>query len=237
MKEDRLKKLWQENPAPDVTYTLEEINAYRAQKSSDTQRDIRRNITFDIIYKSAIAAGLATLLFLVKAPPHLPWIIALLLLVDVGLIVFDRQFLKKADMLDESEPILASLRRKRTFLQESYRPFIFLGALSNPLLILTGFFFYFYFKYGEIRMAAPWEDPVLYIILLIGYLLALWAALPFYQQRRRELEECLEDMDDTQVATQKIAAHRRRRRQYMIMFAILAVVGLGLFFILLWQNK
>jgi Ca2+/Na+ antiporter len=233
MKEDKLKEIWQQGENDRPKYTLAEIAAYREQKSKDTTRNLRLEVLFSTGYKSVVALGILILLFLIPGQLNIQLIMAILLLCTLGLIALDFRYLKKVNQINETGTIMETLQQKLRLLQTEYRQFLFWGALTNPLFILTGFFYYFLFKYGEITMESPWEDPVLYGFLLIGYLIALLAALPGYRMRIAEVRECMEDMDEQYMASRKIVEQKKQKRRFFIVAAILVLGGILFLLILL----
>ena len=240
MEDDKLKNIWKKATGfPEKSkYTLAEIASYKQKKARDTNRNIRRGILVDIGYKAVIILGLIVHLFLQGTKDsQVFWIIGGLILLTVVLVGINLQFIRRLDQLTESNSILENLQQKIAYLRTTYRPFLFLSPLSNFLFILTGFFFYYHFKYGAIQMDPPWEDPVLYGFLILGYLIGFWAALPFYRMHLRELEECLEDLDDQFMAGLKIREHQRRKLLYYIIGATLLLVGIVVFLIVLYQSR
>lgn len=233
-KELDLKQIWksaQRAGDPQKKYTMKEIMLYRQRQSSETTRGILWGIKFDMFLKAMLLLGFVILLILLPGDPVVRFVSLGMVGVTLGLIFTEFHFIRQLDQLGDSAAILDSLRQKIDYLRSYYRPFIFIGALTTPILMLCGFFFYYYFKYGEIRMGGPGEDWPLYFLLFIGYLVGILSAYPFYRQRRRMLSECLRDLDDEDLAAQTIAEQQYRRRRFVII-SIIGVV-LGLLFLLL----
>lgn len=236
MKEIDLKELWKSAQAAgeqQKTYTMEEIMQYRKRQSKETARDILRGIQFDMGLKALLLLGFGALLLLLPAASPAAWAALGLTVLILALIFTEFHFLRKFDQLHDTDAILDNLKQKLDYLRRYYRPFLFIWALSAPIFMLCGFFFYFYFTYGEIRMEAPAEDPVLYLFLLLGYAIGLLGAYPLYRSRKQVLSECLHDLDDTELASQKIAEQQRRKWRFLLIASILILVGVLLFLFLL----
>jgi hypothetical protein len=54
-----------------------------------------------------------------------------------------------------------------------------------------------------------------------------------YRSRKQVLSECLHDLDDTELASQKIAEQQRRKWRFLLIASILILVGVLLFLFLL----
>lgn len=237
MNELDLKRIWKSAQAAgdqQKKYTMEEILMYRKRQSRETSRGILWGIKSDIALKAVLLFGFGVLLLILPVgSPGRPVALVLIGLI-LALIFLEFHFIRKLDQLGETDAILNNLKNKIGYLRHYYRPYIFIGALTNPILMLCGFFFYFYFTYGEIRMAGPAEDPVLYLLLLLGYALGVIGTYPFYLSRNRDLTECLHDLDEDDLATQKIAGQQYRKRRFLIIAFILILLGLLLFLFLLF---
>jgi MFS family permease len=237
MEEIDLKKIWKtagEDELKIKKYSLNEIQLYRTKKSKQASRTSRTGILFDIFYKIAVSAGYIYLLIILDY--QFPWqiIITCLLAALLILAAAELGFLKKLNLISESDSVIENLQKKYDFLKTTYKKFIFFSALSNPFFVTGGFFLYFYFKYGEIKMAAPFEDPVLYIFIVISFLISLAGQWPFYKIQLKDLKESIEDLDDDKIAGLKIEEAIRRRKKIIVISSILLLTGVLFLLILIF---
>ena len=73
---------------------------------------------------------------------------------------------------------------------------LYVGALSNSLIFLSGSLYYFYFKYGEIRPLDLTDYLVFGGAILIAYVLGAAVNLAAMKFQVRQLESCLQEIDE-----------------------------------------
>lgn len=228
MEETDLKNMWKKaggNESKIKKYSLSDIESYRTKKSRQVSKSSRGGILFDIFYKIAAAAEYIYLLIFLNS---FTWqiIITCLLAALCVLIVVELGFLKKFNLISESDSIIGNLQKKYDYLKTTYRKFIFYSALSNPFFVAGGFFLYYYFKYGEIKMGTPFEDPVLYVFIIISFIISLAAQWFPYKSQLKDLKESIENLDDDKIAGVKIEEAVRRRKKIIIISSILLLAGI-----------
>ena len=236
MEETDLKNIWKKaggNESKIRKYSLADIESYRTKKSRQVSKSSRAGILFDIFYKIVTAAEFIYLLIFLNASA---WqiIIACLLAALCILIAVELGFLKKFNLISDNDPVIDNLKKKYGFLKITYKKFIFYSALSNPFFVTGGFFLYFYFKYNEIKMGTPFEDPVLYLFILISFIISLAAQWFPYKSQLKDLKESIEDLDDDKIAGVKIEEAVRRRKKIIIISSILLLAGVLFLLILLF---
>ena len=224
-----VKQIWksaQKDELLNKRYSLEDIHKYRKYKSHQTSKSIRRAIIFDILYKSVVMMELLYLLIFLDYQFPYQIIVGLLMLVAISLVFVEMNFLKKLKLIKETDSVIEIIRRKLDYLSNTYNKFIFISAFTNPLFVLAGFFLYFHFKYNEIRLETPSEDPVLYLILLVAFALSFFAQQPVYRMQRKELQESINEIDDVEFASVKIEESKQRRRYLIAAFTLLILAGI-----------
>ena len=236
MEELDIKNIWRiagEKEFETKKYSLADIQSYRTKKSKQISGSGRAGIIFDIFYKTAtIFEFIYLLIFLNYQYPFQIIIICLLAAVCI-LIAFELGFLKELNLISESDSVIENLQKKYSFLKTTYLKFIFASALSNPLFITGGFFLYFYFRYNEIIMGTPFEDPVLYLFIIISFLISLVSQWMPYKIQLKDLKESIEDFDDTLTASVKIEEANKRRKRIIIISSVLLLAGVLILLILL----
>ncbi len=239
MEELDLKKIWADGQAGISKHQMvsrEEIDLFRQTQSRDVSSSMHRLITFDILLKVAVALGYVTFIILLEGQISVQWISGLLALTCLGMVLEEVRFLKALAKIDESGSILETLRKKIDFHERYYRKYILRSAVTSPMLILCGFFFYEMLKYEKVNMGFPWETPVPYIFLIIGFLISYFASRPFYRIRLEELNNCLEVLDDQYKAYSTIQYQRKRKRNLIILFLMISLLGILIFLVLIWMR-
>jgi len=229
MKTDDIKQIWKSANTDETVgkqYSLKEIQEYRKKKSRQFSQSGKRIIYFDIGFKGLLVLALLYLITFQVAEPVYQQIIVVLISVTAILLGMNFIYLKKLEKIKETDAVMNNLKNQLHYFKNTYRNFIINSSFSNPIFVVTGFFFYFQFKYHEIRMGTPWEDPVLYLFLLAAFIISLGAQWANYRNELKELTEAIKDLDDESIASLKIEEHRMSRRRNLFMYTILIVLGM-----------
>jgi len=237
MKTNDIKQIWKSANADETTrkqYSLNEIQEYRKKKSRQFSQSGKRIIYFDIGFKGLLVLALLYLVTFQVTEPVYQQIIVVLASITAILLGVNFIYLKTLKKIKETDAVMDNLKKQLYYFENTYRNFIINSSLSNPFFVVTGFFFYFQFKYHEIRMGTPWEDPVLYLFLIAAFMISFGAQWANYRNQVKELTEAIEDLDDESIASLKIEEHRISRRRNLFMYTILVVLGvlLLLYFLL-----
>ena len=238
MEELDIKNIWKtanKNKTVMKKYSLADIKLYKEKKSKQLSKSSRLVILFDIAYKFLALLELSFLLIFLNYQYPFQTIIGFLLAIICVLVFFEGRFLKKINLIKDTDSVIENLQKKLSFMKTTYRKFIFIGALSNPLFVGSSIFLFYYFKYNEIRIGTPLEDPILYLFLIAAYLISLFGQWPFYKIQIKELLENIEDIEDTQIASVKIEEAKKRKRNILIISSLLILIGILIFLIILMK--
>jgi hypothetical protein len=86
--------------------------------------------------------------------------------------------------------------------------------------------YYFYFKYGEIR-PFQWDDYLVFsLTMLIGFGLGVTVQIAQYRFQIRQLESCLQEIDEETMTTFTIREQRNKKRRLVLIFVLALVCGL-----------
>lgn len=214
----------------------EQILAYRQQQSRSFSTSMRRLTWFDIIYKTLIALVFALSFFQGNIVPIEKWVLAGVIGVSLMLIIMEYGILNKLNLIRQDVPIRESLRKKIDFHKQYYKRFVLLSSLSNPLMVLSGFIMYELIKYREIIMGTPFDSPVPYLFLMAALLIGYFSNLPFYRIRLKELEDCIKEVDENYMSTVKLSHAQKKKRNRMIIFSVLLLLGLAAVLFFIWMK-
>ena len=236
MEELDIKYIWKtayENDADIKHYSLNDIHEYRKKKSKLTSNSSRISILFDIIIKSFIILELIYLSVIHKYQYTYEIIAPFIIIITLMFIFLEIGFIKKLNRIKETDSVIANLKEKLYYLKNTYKKFIFIAALSSSLFFISGVFLYNHFKYGKILTSSPFEDPVLYILMILAFIISLFAQWSYYKIQLNELKESIEEFGDVHTAAIKIEETVRRRRIYIIVASILALIGILILLLIL----
>ncbi|MBC5995045.1 hypothetical protein [Pontibacter cellulosilyticus] len=234
-----IKEIWKssrEQEQQTKKYSMEAIHHYVSQRSRRTSSSVRWSIFLDIALKGFVLIGLVYLAQIQVLQYPFQVVVWSLFAATLLLIVVEFMFIKKLSSIRDTDAVLQNLSSKLNYLQTTQKRFILFSALSSPLLVLCGFLLYYYLKYNSILLESPVKDPVPYIILAIAFAISYVAQSIQNNQQITDLKEMLEDVHDETKASGKISAMKASQKKRIIVFTILALLGLLvlLFFLSNW---
>ena len=213
--------------------TAEQIQAFRYRKTRNFFRRMSVTIWLNTGIKLILVAGLAGLIALSLAQPDMVMLLAVLIAVCIGLIVYELSLTRSLKILSEgTERTSALLRRMNRFLSVQFSYFRMLGALTNPILVLTGIFYYQYFKRQEIGFADVEDIIVTLVILIISYLLAMIGNHFSRMSMKAELAD-LQMIDEDPAGI--LSASRKRKTIIAVISLTVLLLGLLLFLVFLFS--
>ena len=119
-----------------------------------------------------------------------------------------------------------TLEEKISFYHQTYTYSLYVGALSNALIILSGILYYFYFKYGEIR-PFQWDDYLVFsLTMLIGFGLGAAVQIAQHTFQIKQLESCLQEIYEDVISTITLREQRNKRKRMILVFLLALVCGL-----------
>ena len=235
MKDNDIRQIWETaNKRTTNLYSLEEIKAYQKKQARDISHLIKRGIGVDIGFKIVNLLALVVLFFKVSNAFNTQVAIGFVSLILIVSVLLEFGIVLESDKLERSKSIIENLQDELRFMQSAYRPFLFLGPLSNAFFFLAGSFWYYYLKYGAIPSLDFIDILVLGSLLLIGYATGYFANLPFYKTQIKDLKACIHDLDDQYLASNVIIRQTNRRRRRHILVFILLLLGVLLLSLLIW---
>jgi len=233
---DKIKQVWtkvNEDPNHPV-YSIEDLKAFRKARSRDFSHMIKTLLITDIILKGMIATSFGILLVLFIGNLTEQMVCLGLLLVCLGMIMIQSPFLKKSRNIErEQGSVVELLQKQLSFLKSNYHKILITQGITNPLLVTSGAFFYYYFKYGTIQLKATDDILVFILMILISFVLTLPTTLSMYSFHKRTLESSLASLEDSPSWEDQIRKFKRSRKTIWIVFSVLAIAGLVIFIVLL----
>ena len=225
---DSIKSAWKnEKSFEDHRLSEADIQRFLSKKSKDISQLFKMGLVVDISLKTLIGISFLGIIVLFKENLNMVLIASAIILGIIGAIVYQWRMTGKIPQSGASEPVFRlSLEEKIRFYHQKYIYSLYVGAVSNALLILSGLLYYFYFKYGEIR-PFQWDDYLVFTLtLLIGF--GLGAAVQIAQHRFqiRQLESCLQEIDEDMISKLTLREQRNKRRRMVLAFLLALICGL-----------
>lgn len=236
---DEFKEVWKASSAQDAGFTPlseKEISIYLKGRSHSVGRLFRNGLLIDIILKTCLGAALLYLALVVPTPADMQrtaFVILGFVLVLGGLQV--HYLLSMPGFVAGRKNMRESLMSIIDYYETRHRTVLFIAAGTNPLLLLTGMLFYFFYTYGGIRPLDTTDFTVLSLFLLAGYVLGVLVPMFQYRFQIHQLRECLADLDESAVGSRRLQQQKRQRIRWFVAAIIALLAGL-LLFILLVQH-
>ncbi|MEA3463186.1 MAG: hypothetical protein U9R49_14980 [Bacteroidota bacterium] len=206
---------------------MAEIEGFLTRKSKDIDQLFRKGLIFDIVLKSIIGLSLLGIIYLFKNNLPVILVCATILLGITWAIRFQWLMIRKIPEAGASDPtVRTTLENKINFYHQRYIKSLYVGALSNALLILSGMLYYFYFKYGEIR-PFQWDDYLVFsAAIIIGFALGAYVQIAQHNFQVKQLESCLNEIDEDAISTITLREQRNRKRRLILIFLLAIICGL-----------
>lgn len=209
------------------TLSAADIQGFLKKKSKETGRLFRKGLIFDMVLKSVIAASFLVLPVLFSFSLKVLVISSLMLAGNIAAILFQANMLRKIPHTDYAADNLRKVLESRiSFYRKKYLHSLYVGALSNPFLFISGMLFYFYFKYGGIRPFAMDDYVVFAVAIIIGFVLGVYAQIKQHNFHIRQLEVCLDEISENTMTELTLKKQRNRRRQLWLMYLLAIICGL-----------
>lgn len=204
-----------------------DINSFLKKKSKDISSLFVKTLTIDIILKSIFAVSFLHIAFLYLENPKVVFINILVSAGTAAAIFFQIKTLKKIPRLDYyKENMNTILESKIDFYSSNYFKSHYVGALTNPMLFISGSLYYYYFRYGSIPSLSILDYSVLCVFISAGFIIGVYVQIKYHEFHIHQLKECLSEIKESRLNEITIKDHNKKRIQ--IIFFSLFFIMLGL---------
>jgi len=222
---DKIKAAWKNEKAFE-SFKLSEadIQGFLGKRSKDISQLFRTGLFMDLVLKSLVGISLIGILVIFRENLNLILVVSAILLGLLGAIRYQWRMMGKIPEGNIPDPVIrTSLENKILFYHRHYKKALYVGALSNSLLILSGMLYYFYFKYGEIR-PFQWDDYLVFgATMVLGFVIGAFVQIKQLNFQIKQLESCLKEIDEETISTITLRDQRNKKRR-MIFIVLLALV-------------
>jgi hypothetical protein len=223
-----MKAAWKnERSFEDKRLSEADIKGFLSRKSKDISQLFKKGLFFDIVLKSIIEVALIGIIFLFRTNLHIILISSAILLGIAWSIRYQWLMIKRIPEASVSDQVIrTTLELKIDFYHQQYIKSLYVGALSNSLLVLTGMLYYFYFKYGEIR-PFQWDDYLVSsVVVILSFIIGALAQEKQSNFQVKQLESCLQEINEDAMTTLTIREQRNKKRRMILIFLLALICGL-----------
>ena len=225
---DSLKSAWKnERGFENKTLSQSDIEKFLQRKSKDISRLFKAGLSFDVVLKSILGASLVGIIILFSDNRQMVIAMCVLLGLILWTIWFQLIMYKRIPTSESLETVIrTSLESKIQFYHQRYIKSLYIGALSNSLVFVSGSLYYFYFKYGEIRPMDLVDYLVFGTAIIIAFVLGAVVQIAQHNFQVRQLESCLQEIDEDSISTLTIKEHRNKKLRLFFIALLALICGL-----------
>jgi hypothetical protein len=229
MEIDDLKKVWTKinNETGQPVYSAEDITNFRKARSKDFSTWIQNGLIIDIILKGVFILAFAVLTILLREFIGYVIIAISTILLSAFLIVVELKYLKGAKVIDRKDiSVQEGIKAKLGFLKTYYYRIQFMQGLSNPLFVGAGVSFYYFHKYGAIKIDNFEDSLILILLLLVSFLLTLPTTLSLYGYHYKNLKTSIASLENEESRKSAIIKYEKQTKLLSWVLGSLLLIGL-----------
>ena len=231
---ENYKSAWKEEKNfTKATLSDSEIRTYIMKRSKGLTGSFKAGLILDIILKIILGLSFIILMVLFKGRIEIVGLCTASILLLIYLLWIDITTYRKIPGQEGySEDMHNFLKNRIEFYRTKFLKTVYIIALTNPFVFLSGMLFYFYFKYGVIRPLQVGDILVFSIFCIAGFALGAFIQVKQYNFQVNQLEDCLREFELNGINEDTVKRHKKQKRTILIIFIIALIVGLGLLGIL-----
>lgn len=232
---DSMKSAWKkEQGFEKLTLSQGDIEKFLHSRSKDITQLFKKGLIFDVVLKTIVGASLIGIIVLLPENRQFDLSMMAILLFILWAIWFQVKMYRRIPQSGMSEPaIRSSLEKKIQFYHQHFLKSLYIGALTNSLILISGSLYYFYFKYGEIRPLDLDDYLVSGTAIILAFVFGAIVQLAQHNFQIKQLESCLQEIDEDTMTefTLKQQGMRKRRLFFMALTAIVCGLLLLAYFV------
>ncbi len=231
---EKYKSAWKEEKSFNkATLSDSEIRTYIMKRSKGLTGSFKAGIILDIILKTILGISFIVLIFLFPGKTEILSLCIMAALVLLYMLWLNFSAYRKIPGQEEySGDIQNFLKSRIGFYRTKFLKTVYVIALTNPFVFLSGMLYYFYFKYETIRQLQLEDILVFSIFCIAGFALGAFVQVKQYNFQVKQMEECLKELESNGIDKATIRKHKKQKRTGLIISLIALIVGLLLLGIL-----
>jgi hypothetical protein len=195
----------------------EEIMDFINNQSRQVTAGYRKGLLFDIGFKALLTFSFLMLAFLYKENGNVVIMNTVFMIFTAAIMILQTKYYQHAALSDDADnSIKEFLKYKVDYFSKEFVKAIYFMALSSPIFFISGGLFYFYFKYGMIRAMDMEDYSVFAIGLTLSFLMSAIAQIRQHKFQLKQLNTCLNDLDEEQISRIEQDKKRNRRMVFML---------------------
>ena len=232
---EKYKSAWKEEKSLNKeTLTDSEIKNYLMKRSKGLIGSFKTVLVIDIVLKVILGASFVVLIFLFPLKVEILGLcIASIILLIYMLWLNIVTYRKIPGQKEYSGDIMYFLKSRIEFYRTKFYKSIYVFALSNPFIFISGMLFYFYFKYGGMRTLQIDDVIVFSLICIAGFIIGAFSQVKQYNFQIGQMEECLKELKEDGINEFTIRKQKKQKRTLFMIFTIALILGLVLLVFLL----
>jgi len=208
----------------------QEVRQYLGKRSKSLINTFRISLLFDIVLKALL--GLSTLVLVLLYLKSTGVLFACLIVISAIFYLLSQQvriFSKIPGQSEFAADLKSFLKMEIEFYRTIYYRTVYLAALSNPLIVIIGALFWYYFRHSGIISLQFIDYLVIILICVAGFAIAAFVQSRQFSFQIGQLEECLDELDASGLDVQVLKKRRQRQRLMFVVFLLILILGLVLF--------
>lgn len=225
---DSLKSAWKREEGFDSPRLSEsDIEKYLQKKSKGISQHYKKGLVFDLVLKGLVGISLIGIIILFAGNINMLISMLMVLALILWSIWFQVKMYRNIPSDVSSEPVIRKTLEKRIdFYRKKYFKSLYIGALSNSLIFVSGSLYYFYIKYGEIRPLDLTDFLVFGGATLIAFIFGAAANIGQMNFQVKQLESCLQEIDEDSISVLTIREQKNKRRRLFFITLLALICGL-----------
>ena len=207
------KDVWRaEQSFSKQTLSKNEIQSFLGKKSKDITILFKKGLLMDIVLKAIMGISFVGILFLYAANSNVILWISVVLVITVLTLLYQVRSLKNIpDGSYGEDGVRSSLQSKLNYYYKSYSRSLYIGALSNAMIIISGSLYYFYFKYGELRQMDIADFVVFSTTIILSFVFGLLVQFYHHNFHIKQIKESLNQIDAETISVQTLKSQKLKR--------------------------
>jgi hypothetical protein len=224
----KYKSAWKEEKRfNDEILPEADIKKYLNRKSKSLTALLRSGLIIDMILKIILGSSFVFLVWLYSNNSKI-LALCLVSIILIGYLLFlqIKTYKQIPGQKEYSDSLRHFLESKIEFYRKKYSIAVYINALSNPFIFLSGMLFYFQIKYSGIRPLQVDDYLVFSLFCIAGFVLSAFVQVRQYNFQIKQLEDCLNELDENGLKALTLVKQKSQNRKVIIIFIIALILGL-----------